>query len=317
MANRKKILLRKTQNLLQTLVLISLMASLLGVIGYLIAGRTGALWSVVLGILLLFITPRVSPGLVLRMYYARPLAIHEAPGIYALVHELSKRAELERPPIIYYIPSSVMNAFSVGNRDQSAIALTDGLLRTLNRDELTGVLAHEMAHVVNGDLRIMNLADVISRFTSAFSTIGLILLILYIPFYILAGLTIPLPAVLILLAAPTASLVLQLALSRTREFEADLAAVSLTGDPRGLASALARIELHPRRLWDILLMPGRKVPDPSMLRSHPQTEKRIARLLELAGREEARLCLEGDCGLPENYTPVTRPPRWKRWGLWH
>lgn len=314
----RTLLVRRAATLFQTLLLFGLMALLLASVGYLIAGAVGALWSLVLCGIILYITPKISPRLVLRMYNARPLDIGDAPGLYEIVHELSRRAGLSPSPALYYIPSRIMNAFSVGDRRASAIAVTDGLLRNLSVGELAGVLAHEVSHVSSGDLRIMNLADALSRFTNAVSTVGIAALIFYLPLYFLAGVLVPLPAILLLLFAPTAGVLLQMALSRTREFEADLGAVALTGDPRGLASALLKLESYRLRIWDVIFMPGRKVPAPSILRTHPVTEKRIARLIGLAEKKEDRLCVDsGGRILPENCRRVTRDPRWKFGGFWH
>jgi len=324
MTTARKIILRKAGNLLQTLLLFGLMALLLAAIGYLVAGPAGALWSVTLGLLLLFISPKVSPRMVLRIYNARALGIPDAPGLHGILRELSRRAGLERVPELHYIPSRMMNAFSVGTRESSALAVTDGLVRAMDARELSGVLAHEVSHIAHGDLRIMNLADGLSRFTSAISTIGLVMLFIYLPLYLASGILLPLPALIILLLAPAASASLQMALSRTREYEADLGAVALTGDPRGLASALMKLERYRLRIWDLLFLPGRKVPAPSMLRTHPVTEKRIARLMRLAdtyegadSRSRLRAESDGGCVLPGDCPEVTRPPRWKPWGSWH
>lgn len=318
MDTRRTLLMRKAGNLLSTVLIFSLMAGLLSSIGWLIAGGMGALWALALGLMLLFISPRLSPRLVLRIYRARLLGNAEAPGLYRIVHTLAERAGLPRPPVLYYIPSRIMNAFSVGTGADSAIAVTDGLARNLSWDELAGVLAHEMSHIRHGDLWIMNLADALSRFTGAFSSVGLLVILFYLPLYLLAGVTIPLAAILLLLFAPTASGLLQLALSRTREYEADLGAVSLTGDPRGLASALTKIEGYRMRFRDIFFMPGRKVPAPSMLRTHPVTDRRIARLMDLAEKKERRVCRDEEGNiLPEGCRPVTRKPRWNFWGSWH
>jgi len=323
MDTRKTLMLRKAGNFAQTALIFLLMGGLLAAIGGMIAGGIGALWALVLGITLIFVSPKVSPRLVLRMYRARPLAVVEARGLYAIVRELAKRSGLPHPPVLYYIPSRMMNAFSVGTADNSAIAVTDGLARNLDWNELSGVLAHEISHIRHGDLRIMNLADSLTRFTNAFSTLGLVVLLFYLPLYLLAGILIPLPALLLLLAAPTISVLLQLALSRTREFDADLGAVSLTGDPASLASALGKLERYPLRIWDILFMPGRRVPAPSVLRTHPLTEKRIVRLMELAGRREGadsnaslRSGYDGGCLLPGDCPEVTRKPRWIPGGFW-
>ena len=111
------------------------------------------------------------------------------------------------------------------------------------------------------------------------------MLMLYFPVMLLGGFQVPLWPVLVIFFAPYVSMMLQLALSRTREYDADLNAARLTGDPRGLAHALGKLEHYPLRILD-LFMPGGKVPSPSILRSHPHTQKRIVRLLALAENDE-------------------------------
>ncbi len=324
MHSQKSLKLQKAGNLAQTTLIFLLMGGLPAAIGWTIGGTIGALWALALGISLVFVTPKISPRLILKMYQARPLAVAEARGLYAIVHDLAKRAGLPHPPVLYYIPSRMMNAFSVGNADNSAIAVTDGLARNLEWNEITGVLAHEISHISHGDLRIMSLADGLTRFTNALSALGLAVLLFSLPLYLFAKVLIPLPALLLLLAAPTISVLLQLALSRTREFDADLGAVALTGDPASLAAALKKLERYPLKIWDVLFMPGRRVPAPSVLRTHPMTEKRITRLLELASKTdvaashpELRGGYDGGCLLPGDCPEVTRKPRWNLKGIWH
>ena len=124
--------------------------------------------------------------------------------------------------------------------------------------------------------------------------------------------------ILVLIVAPHLGALLQLALSRTRELDADLDAAGLTGDPLGLAAALAKLEQQHARLWESLMLPGRRLPEPSLLRTHPPTEERIRRLLALAGAELAppeprpELIL-----LPDHLRPRHAAPRWRMSGLWY
>jgi heat shock protein HtpX len=124
----------------------------------------------------------------------------------------------------------------------AAIALTDGLLRSLTPRELTGVLGHEIAHIANDDLRVMGLADSISRLTHLMALLGQITILFSVPALLLGIVQVSWPALLLLAAAPQLALLAQLGLSRVREFDADRLAAELTGDPHGLASALAKIE---------------------------------------------------------------------------
>lgn len=306
-------------NLLHTFLLLVGMIALLAVLGLSFAGLSGVLWAVVLGLLILLFGGRISPQMILRMYRARPLATLEAPGLYRILERLTQRAGLDRVPRLFYVPSQVMNAFAVGSRGQSAIGVTDGLLRRLTVRELTAILAHEISHLDNNDLRVMGLADAVSRMTSVFSMIGQIMLLINLPLLLIGMRTIPWLAVLLLIAAPTLSGLLQLALSRTREFDADLDAVRLTGDPEGLAAALQKLEYHQGNLFLRILMPGYRVPDPSLLRTHPDTQKRIERLLQLRGEVEPMADFEmGDRDfLPSDLSRVTRRPRWRVMGYWY
>ena len=187
----------------------------------------------------MWLVRRVSPQMVLSMYKARPCRRADSRPASRIVAELARRAGLPAVPKLYVIPSKLMNAFAVGRRDDSVIAITDALARTLTARELAGVLAHEISHIAHEDVKVMALADMVSRFTSLMSTVGIISLFLNIGSYAGgAGGSVPWLAVLVLLAAPTVGGLLQMALSRTREFDADLGAAMLTGDPDGLASAL-------------------------------------------------------------------------------
>jgi heat shock protein HtpX len=186
-------------------------------------------------------------------------------------------------PRLYYVPSAMLNAFAVGSPRDAAIALTDGILRHLDLRELTGVLAHEISHVRNRDLWLMNLADLTGRLTRMMSLLGFGLLIIGLPMWLGGAGHLPWLLLPLLMFAPQLTVLLQLALSRSREFDADLDAAGLTGDPAGLASALVKLERHQRGLWERILLPGHRLPEPSLLRSHPPTEERIARLAALSG----------------------------------
>jgi heat shock protein HtpX len=231
------------------------------------------------GLILLVGASRVSPRWILRLYGARRMQPIDAPGLFHLRDELAERAGLEHVPEIYYIPTPVLNAFSVGRRRDAAIGLSDGLLHKLSSRELACVLAHELSHIRHNDVWVMTLADILGQITRTLSLLGQILLLLNLPLLLLDEAHVPWPAILLLLAAPWLSILLQLGLSRSREFSADLGAVELTADPEGLAQALTRLETQQPA------PPGRRArmrSEPSLLRSHPVTEQRIARLRELA-----------------------------------
>ncbi len=283
--NPDRVTAHKLNNLLQSIMLLAGMAALLGLLGWLLAGIKGVVWAGIIGVVFLLVSPRASPRLVFKLSGARPLSVAEAPGLYALVKTLALRAKLPTLPQLYYIPTQAMNAFTVGNRRQAMIAITDGLLRGLTHRELTGVLAHEVSHVDNNDIWVMTLADTVNRLTSSFSLFGQVLLFINLPLILLGKSGFSWLVILLLVFAPTLSVLLQLALSRTREFDADLGAAQITHDPLGLASALKKLHHYHSGSLKRVLMPGRPIPDSSMLRTHPKSEERIRRLVSLAERQ--------------------------------
>ena len=307
-------------NRIQSATLLILMGGFLALLGWLLIGLPGVLMLVSVGVTGILLNPLTSPRWVMRLYGARRLDEGHAPGLWRALSILAQRAGLPSAPAIYYVPSRVLNAFAVGAPHQSVIALTDGLIRQLNDRELVGVLAHEISHIVNNDLWVMGLADVFSRATSLLSLIGQFLLILNLPLVLAGAAAINWWAILLLIFAPNLSALAQLALSRTREYDADLNAVRLTGDTQGLSSALAKIEQLQGGWLERILLPGRGVPEPSLLRTHPRTEDRIERLAALEA--ETRAFPTADHGREDALVgfrnrPITRSPRWHVTGLWH
>jgi len=317
----QRLMSRKTTNRVQSVLLLGSMTLLLALLGWLIAGGLGLLVAAG-GVIIVGFSPQVSPQVLLRMYRARQLTPSHAPALFHLVQALAQRADLPNLPRLYYIPSHMMNAFAIGKRDNAAIAVTDGLLRRLNRRELAGVLAHEISHVNNNDIWVMGLADVVSRLTSILSLGGQFLLLLSLPMMLFGSYSPPWLLLLLLISAPTLSALFQLALSRTREYDADLDAAWLTGDPSGLASALAKLERYQHGFLERILLPGRRIPDPSLLRTHPTTEDRIQRLLSL---DDAAISQPAShpAHFPAEPLPFTTQmpqivqlPRWRFSGLW-
>jgi heat shock protein HtpX len=307
----------RRSNRFHALVLLGGMGLLLATLGWLLAGTAGAIMTLVASSGLLLLTPQLPPELILRMYSARAIHPAEAPELHALLHELARRADLQATPILYYVPSRIINAFALGHGNRRVIAVTDGLLRSLGLRELVGVLAHEISHIRHNDMWVMVVADIITRLTSGLALVGLFVLVLSIPFAIVGHVAVPIVAVLLMAAAPTLSTLLQLGLSRNREFDADLGAVGLTGDPRGLASALDKLERYQGGWLEQIFLPGRHSPDPSLLRSHPPTPERIRRLLALEPRRPFAELIVPDQGTELPWPPVTRPPRWRGFGTWY
>jgi len=300
-------------NRLQTALLVLTLLGIAAVAGSLLLGDGGLWLALAAAGFTLLLEPAAASGLTLRLYGARPLHPDEAPDLWAVLRELAARAGLPTVPVPHYVPSGVVNAFATGSKHHAAIALTDGLLRSLTPRELTGVLGHEIAHIANEDLRVMGLADSISRLTHLLALLGQLAIVLSLPTLLLGVTEVNWPALLLLAVAPQLALLAQLGLSRVREFDADRLAAELTGDPHGLASALAKIE-RVSRSWRAWLLPGWGNPEPSWLRTHPATAERIERLLELAP-PPAMPPFPSARFVPE-VTVSPRPPRWRTGGLW-
>lgn len=300
-------------NRLQTALLVLTLLGIAAVAGSLLLGDGGLWLALAAAGFTLLLEPAAASGLTLRLYGARPLHPDEAPDLWAVLRELAARAGLPTVPVPHYVPSGVVNAFATGSKHHAAIALTDGLLRSLTPRELTGVLGHEIAHIANEDLRVMGLADSISRLTHLLALLGQLAIVLSLPALLLGVTEVNWPALLLLAVAPQLALLAQLGLSRVREFDADRLAAELTGDPHGLASALAKIE-RVSRSWRAWLLPGWGNPEPSWLRTHPATAERIERLLELA-LPPAMPPFPSARFIPE-VTVSPRPPRWRTGGLW-
>ncbi len=212
-----------------------------------------------------------------------------------------------------------MNAFSVGTSTNAAIGLTDALLNTLSIREIIGVVAHEISHIQHNDVRVMSYADIISRITNTLSLTGFLLIIINLPLYFLGLVTISWVALGVLMVAPTIISFLQLSLSRVREFDADRQAALLTGDPEGLAMALGKLELYQSSLFDILFSSGHGASTPSILRTHPDTEARIERLLSLKEppKQALNYTRQDSFTIPVHYQQAIRKPRWHVGGFWY
>lgn len=320
--NQKLSAQHKLRNLIHTLLLIGGMSLLLAICSELLLGEGVWPWVFIGVAIVIYTLPDLSSHWVLRLYQARPFSPRDAPQLIDLTRELARRAGLDQAPKLYWIPSQTVNAFAVGNRNNATIAITDGLLGLLTPRELAGVMAHEMSHISNNDMRLMGLADIISRMTHAMSMVGLFLILFSLPLMLLGVAMISFWGALLLLFAPTLSALLQLALSRIREFDADLEAAGLTGDPQGLASALSKIDQRHGSLWQRLLFPGYRDPEPSLLRTHPDTDERIERLMELSGRPDgfeptmARQYFQPVI-LPPDYRVIRVPRHRMMFGIWN
>ena len=304
------------QNLLHTIILLTGMLLLLGLIGWLVAGFLGVLWALGCAVMLLILVSGISSQMVLLLYGAQPLASHQLRQLKDIIDWLSNKSQIQHTPRLYYIPSRAMIAFTVGMQKDPAIAISDGMLQSLNSREIAGVLAHEISHIKNKDLWVMVVADLISRITSIMALSGYIMVIVYLPLSLLTSQNMPWLLLTLLLIAPSLSALMQLALSRTREFNADLQAIKLTSDPQGLMSALNKIENFETHILKQLLMPGLRTPHPSLLRTHPLTKERIERLKTMAQQELHPFLSQHHTNNIQHNTALSRP-RNRFTGLWH
>ncbi|MFW5689411.1 MAG: zinc metalloprotease HtpX [Spirochaetota bacterium] len=274
----------KTNTTLQTIVL---GAALLGVAlltGWQIMGSWALLLLAAFAGAVAISVHRTNPSIQLRG--ARPVRSFEAPELFDIVERLSRRAGLRATPEVHYARSRTINAATIGDADAAAIVVTDGILATLGRRELEGVLAHEIAHIRNRDLALFRFAEVVRRATTMFTQAGWMLVLFALPVLLYRG-GLSGGVLLTLLAAPLLSSLLQRALLRTREFAADATAAELTGDPEGLARALERIEQRQQGVLQ-MLVPVQIREEGSLFRTHPPTRERVERLRSLPSSRSDR-----------------------------
>lgn len=262
------------RNRRDTALVLAGIATLTSLAGWLLAGWLGVVLALAGAALALALSPRNSVAMLRALYRARPLPPEVAPGLWRLHAELCRRAGLESVPPLLHIPSGAVLALSTGWGRHCVIAVSEGALAAFPPDELAGVLAHEIAHLRAGDLRLLRLADAAGRLTHALATGTLLLLLFALPEMAEAGATLDLLPVTALVLAPIGCDLLRLGLSRTREFAADAGAAELCGSPAGLIAALARLDgggwYREAGGWLRLI------------RTHPTTAERIARLHDLA-----------------------------------
>jgi heat shock protein HtpX len=278
---------RKRSHFWKTVLYLGAMLFLLGALGFSLLSWLGVLIAGVLFFILFSMGSRIPTEVIMRFYRARPLLTQEAPWLVEMTQALAIKAGLSHAPRLYLLPHAGINAFATGSHSNIAIALTRSIVTRFTEREVQGVLAHEISHLSNSDLDLNRLAMFTNRVTRGLAYMGRFLLILNLPLLAMGYQTIPWLAIILLLVAPFLSFLLQLAVSRTREFEADLAAVELTGDPEGLASALEKIEWLQSGGWPQWLLPGRRAQPPKWLSTHPQTRERVRRLRELKTEKNA------------------------------
>jgi heat shock protein HtpX len=281
--------------MVRTTLLLGALTGLIMLIGQWLGGSHGMVIAFVFAIIMNFASYWFSDKIVLAMYRARQVNEAEAPMLYRIVHNLAVRARMPMPRL-YIIPSESPNAFATGRNPQHAVvAVTEGILRLMNERELTGVLAHELSHVQNRDILISSIAATLA---------GVVMMVADMARFaaIFGGMSrdddreggggiIGLIAMSIL--APIAAMIIQMAISRTREYEADATGARMSGDPLGLASALGKLGMASERipmdaspqtahLFIVNPLKGRSLLQ--LFSTHPPLEDRIARLQAMAGQ---------------------------------
>ncbi|MCK2182427.1 zinc metalloprotease HtpX [Halomonas getboli] len=293
-------------NGLQTLLILGGLTLTLSLPGYLLAGPGGVLMSLSAVIVAALLTSWVPARMILARAGAERLPASRAPELHALLARFYAGAGLTIEPRLYYAPSPDLNAFAVGGPHDGGIAVTDGLLRSLTLRELGGVLAHEVSHLRRGDTRVMSIAAAMTRMTLWLTTAVQLAILISLPMMLTDAGGLPWLSLLAIAVAPTLSVLLSLALSRNREYTADLEAVALTGDPAGLASALVVLERR-RSGWLMSLFGRRPAMEATWLRTHPSTEARIRRLSELDGGPDSPHLDETDTPTPTPRRPAPHP----------
>lgn len=279
-------------NWLKTTLLMAAIMALFGAVGMVLGGKTGMLVALGFGALTNFWAYWFSDKMVLAMYHAQEVDETTSPYLYGIVRELARRAGLPMPKV-YIIHEAQPNAFATGrDPEHAAVAATTGIIELLNERELRGVLAHELAHIKHRDILISTMTATVAGAISMLANFGMLF----------GGRdeegrpVNPVLAILVMILAPIAAVIIQLAISRTREFGADAGGAEICGDPEALASALAKIEAyarqipmptaeaHPETAQMMIMNPFSGGGLRGLFSTHPSTEERIARLREMAAR---------------------------------
>ncbi|MBW4649567.1 MAG: M48 family metalloprotease [Kastovskya adunca ATA6-11-RM4] len=283
-------------NQLKTATLLGLLSGLLVLAGYyLIGNEQGLIIGFVLAAITSFGSWYSSDKIALASYHAQPLPREQSPELYDMVASLSKKAEIPMPTL-FVVPTQSPNAFATGrDPNHAAIAVTTGIMDLLSREELEGVLAHELTHIRNRDTLTQAVAGTLA---GAVTYLGRIL-----TFGALYGpvtrdrrqASNPLGILFLIILAPLSAALIQMAISRTREYSADIGSAQITGNPTALASALEKLEEmghkipmngNPSLSPLLIVNPLSKEGLQTLFRTHPPTEERIRRLLELAQKQQ-------------------------------
>jgi heat shock protein HtpX len=276
-------------NRLKTFLLLAALTALFLWLGQLFGGRQGMMIALVFAVGMNFLSYWFSDKIVLKMYGAQEVSEADAPEFHAIVRGLAARAGIPMPRV-YVIPEEAPNAFATGRSpDKAAVAATEGLLRLMSRDEIEGVMAHELGHVKNRDTLIMTVAATLAGALSQLANMAL---------WFGGGRRDdgegghPLAGLVGVIVAPIAAMLIQMAISRSREFLADEASAQITGNPMALANALKKLEAYkaqapmmhgsPATAHLFIVNPFSAGGLASLFSTHPSTQQRIDRLEEMA-----------------------------------
>ena len=279
-------------NWLKTTVLMAGIVALFGAIGGYIGGANGMVMALIFGGAMNFFAYWFSDKMVLRMYNAQEVDESSAPQFYAMVRDLAHQAQLPMPRV-YLIDEAQPNAFATGrNPENAAVAATTGILHLLSARELRGVMAHELAHVQHRDILISTISATMAGAISALANFAMMF----------GGRDAegrpanPIAGLAVALLAPLAATLIQMAISRAREFEADRGGAQICGDPDALADALSKIEAYaqgivmptaeanPATAQMMIMNPLAGGGLSGLFRTHPETAERVARLRAMSGR---------------------------------
>lgn len=279
-------------NLIKTGVLMAAITALFMAIGSVLGGQQGMVIALVIALGMNFFSYWFSDKLILKMYNAQEVDETSAPQFYRMVRELAQRAQLPMPKV-YLIQEDAPNAFATGrNPDHAAVAATTGILRVLSDRELRGVMAHELAHVKHRDILISTISATMAGAISMLANFAM-----FFGGRDDEGRPVnPIAGIAVMLLAPLAASLIQMAISRAREFEADRGGAEISGDPQALASALQKIhryargiplqatERHPETAQMMIMNPLSGGGLRGLFSTHPSTEERVERLLALAAQ---------------------------------
>lgn len=302
-------------NQLKTALLLGLLTGLLVVLGGAIGGRGGMFIALVLAAAMNFFAYWYSDKIVLRMYRARPVSEAEAPGVYGMVEELSRQAELPTPRV-YVIDEDAPNAFATGRDPEHAVvAVTSGILRVLSPRELRGVLGHELAHVKDRDILISSVAATLAGAVMVLANMARWSMFFGGSREDEEGGGLGIVGVLLMsILAPLGAMLIQMAVSRSREYLADQEGAAIARDPQALASALTRLQeanqrrpMHdaqPQTAHMFIVNPLSGGGLASLFSTHPPMEERVARLRAMAGQGDYAPPPAG----PQRYAAPPPPP---------